>query len=133
MERITFKTITDTGGTEPKDNAAGALNQGFASGMQAAQNAEENKKEDTQNNQDDNNNQTNDNNNNGYDDTELVMGPDGFMVEASELENDEGGDADIELQAAGSWKDGKTFGETKVGKGLGNIGKFVKFWATKGM
>ena len=92
MERITFKTITDTGGTEPKDNAAGALNQGFASGMQAAQNAEENE---TEENQDQNN----------------------------------GGDSSPEVKSEGSWKDGKTFGETKVGKGLGKIGKFVKFWA----
>ena len=96
MERITFKTITDTEGTEAKDNAAGALNQGFASGMEAAQNAEENE---TEENQDQNN----------------------------------GSDSSSELKSEGSWKDGKTFGETKIGQGLGKIGKFVKFWATKGM
>tara|TARA_Y100001938_G_C8024334_1_gene397122 strand:+ start:291 stop:605 length:315 start_codon:yes stop_codon:yes gene_type:complete len=101
MERITFKTITDTGGTEPKDSAAGALNQGFASGMQAAQNAEENENEE-------NENEENGSEDNGNKDT--------------------GGDADVEFEAAGSWKDGKTFGETKIGEGLGKIGKFVKFW-----
>jgi len=101
MERITFKTITDTGGTEPKDNAAGALNQGFASGMQAAQSAEKNENEE-------NENEENGSEDNGNKDT--------------------GGDADVEFEAAGSWKDGKTFGETKIGEGLGKIGKFVKFW-----
>tara|TARA_R100000458_G_scaffold30459_1_gene27915 strand:+ start:403 stop:693 length:291 start_codon:yes stop_codon:yes gene_type:complete len=96
MERITFKTITDTEGTEPKDNAAGALSQGFSSGMEAAQNAEENGDEENQG-------------------------------------QNNGSDSSPEVKSEGSWKDGKTFGETKIGKGLGNIGKFVKFWAKKGM
>jgi len=117
MERITLKTIKNTGPTNPEDNAAEIGSQAFTSAFGAAQSANQNN-ETTTNGDDKNGDDQNGDDQNGDDQNGNENNDSSTNNDTSQQDKEAGEDK----------KDGKAFKETKVGKGLGKIGKFIAFW-----
>ena len=117
MERITLKTIKNTGPTNLEDNTAEIGSQAFTSAFGAAQSANQNN-DDYQTGDDKNGDDKNGGDTNGDD-------KNGEGNNNSSTNNDT---SQQDKEAGKDKKDGKAFKETKIGKGLGKIGKFIAFW-----